>query len=108
MCRGHDEGPQDTEAEGALGVFGNLTTQRSQAADHRTARDGTLPLELLAHAHGGLLYFGELHLRHRECGVDCLLRRGLIRHLLPQLWAKEINVSYEKKTNRRKLEGTHP
>ena len=25
VCRGHGEGPQDTEAEGALGVFGNPT-----------------------------------------------------------------------------------
>ena len=29
--------------------------------------------------------------------MDCFLCRGLVRHLLPQLWAKEINVSYEKK-----------
>ena len=81
--QGHGEGPQDTEAEGALGVFGNPTAQRAQATDHRTARDSTLPLELLTHAHGGLLQLSKLHLRRRERGVDRFLRRGLVRNLLP-------------------------
>ena len=73
MRRGHGESPQDTEAEGALGVFGYPATQRAQAADHRTARDGTLPLELLAHAHGGSLQVSVLRLRRHERGVDRLL-----------------------------------
>jgi hypothetical protein len=25
VCQGHGEGPQDTEVEGALDMFGNLT-----------------------------------------------------------------------------------
>ena len=29
--------------------------------------------------------------------MNCFLRRGLVRHFLPLLWAKEINVSNEKK-----------
>jgi len=84
VCRGR-KGPLNAEAESTFDMLGHPTAQRPQAAGHQATRQGTLPLELLAHGHDGLLQLCVLSLCRRKRGVDSFLHRGLVCHRLPQL-----------------------
>ena len=85
VCRDYAEGLLDPKAEGALEPFGRPVTQGPQTVGQRAAQLATLTLGTLARGYGGFLQVIVVPLQGRVNGLGGLLRRGLLRHLLPQL-----------------------
>jgi len=70
VCRHHAERLLDTEAKGTLEVLGYAAAQGPQAANHRAARWGTLPLEFSPHGDDGSLQVFVFFLHRYECDLE--------------------------------------
>ena len=78
----HAESLLNAKAEGALEPLGHPIAQGPQTTRQRGARLAVLTLGTLACSYDGFLQVVVVPLRGRVHGLEGLLRRGRLRHLL--------------------------